>query len=135
MLEPISRVLEGWRVMMVPFIVAAGPPAEMMVLAMGKAEGLGVKACPATVYTLLGEGSESCGRSIVEFPMASTPEGSRLIIVPSTVIAESPAETTVPAIENAVGFGVKVWPATVKIVIEDGLIRETVLLPITKIPD
>ena len=120
---------------MVPFIVAAGPPAEMMVLAMGKAEGLGVKVWSATVYTLLGEGSDRLGRSTVELPIASTPEGPRLIIVLSTVTAEPPAETMVPAIKNAVGFGVKVWPATVKIVIEDGLVRETVLLPIAKIPD
>ena len=41
-LEPMSRVPEGRRLMMVPFMVAAGPPAEMMVLAMGKAEGFGV---------------------------------------------------------------------------------------------
>ena len=121
---------------MVPFIVAAGPPAEMMVLAMRKAEGLGVKVWPATVYTLLGEGSDTLGRSTVELSIARTPEVSRLMIVPSTVIAGSPAETTVPAIENAVGFGVKVWPATVKTVVEDdGLVRETVLLPMAKTPD
>lgn len=34
---------------MVPSIVAAGPPAEMMVLAMGKKEGFGVNVWPATV--------------------------------------------------------------------------------------
>ncbi len=55
--------------------------------------------------------------------------------MPSTVIAEPPAETMLPAIENADGFGVKVWPATVKIVVGDGLVRETVLLPMAKIPD
>lgn len=48
-LEPRSRVPEGWRVRIVPFTVAAGPPAEMVVPAMGNAEGLGVNVWPATV--------------------------------------------------------------------------------------
>ena len=113
MLEPISRVPEGRRLMIVPFIVAAGPPAEMTMLAIGKADGLGVKVWPATVYTLLGEESERLGRSTVELPIASAPNGSRLIIVPLTMTAEPPAETMVPAIGNAEGFGVNVWSATV----------------------
>lgn len=34
---------------MVPSIVTPGPPAEMMVLAIGKAEGFGVNVWPAIV--------------------------------------------------------------------------------------
>ena len=37
------------RLMMVPSIVTAAPPAEMMELIMGKAEGLGVNVWPAIV--------------------------------------------------------------------------------------
>ena len=48
-LEPMSKIPDGWRLTNVPFTVAAGPPAEMMVLAMGNAEGFGVKVWPATV--------------------------------------------------------------------------------------
>ena len=54
MLEPIIKVPEGSREMRVPFIVAAGPPTEMVVPATEKAEGLGVKVWPATVYALPG---------------------------------------------------------------------------------
>lgn len=73
-LEPMIRVPEGSRLMVVPFMVAGGPPAEIIVLAMGKAEGFGVNVWPAIVYTLLGEGSDRLGRSMVELPMASTPD-------------------------------------------------------------
>ena len=73
-------------------------------------------------------------REIVVLPIASAPDRSRLMVVPSTVIAGPPAEIMLSAMENAEGFGVKVWPATVKIFLEDRLVRETVL-PIAKIPD
>ena len=43
MLEPRRSVPDGWRVMIVPSIVTAGPPAETVVPAMENAEGLGVK--------------------------------------------------------------------------------------------
>ena len=33
--------------------------------------------------------------------------------MPEIVRLEPPAETTVPAMEKVVGFGVNVWPATV----------------------
>lgn len=68
-LDPTRRVPEGWRLMIVPFTVAAGPPAEMVVPAMEKTEGLGVNVWPATVYTLL-EGR----RSTVELPIANAPD-------------------------------------------------------------
>ncbi len=98
---------------MVPSTVMAGPPAERTVPAMGKADGLGVKVWPATVYTLLEGGSDRLGRSIVELPITRAPDGSRLMRVPSILTAGPPAETVVPATGNAEGFGVNVWPATV----------------------
>lgn len=43
MLDPTINVPEGRRLMIVPVMVTAGPPAEIVVPAMEKAEGLGVK--------------------------------------------------------------------------------------------
>ena len=51
------------------------------------------------------------------------------------MIAEPPAETMLAPIEKAEGFGVKVWPATVKIGVEGGLVRGIVLLPMARFPD
>lgn len=47
-------------------------------------------------------------------PTIRSPARWRLITVPANVIAGSPAEIVVPALEKAVGFGVNVWPATVR---------------------
>lgn len=55
--------------MTVPSTVTAGPPAEIVVPAMEKAEGLGVNTWPATVNALL-EGR----RSTVELPIANAPD-------------------------------------------------------------
>lgn len=55
--------------------------------------------------------------------------------MPSTVTAGPPAEMVVPAMEKADGFGVKVWPATANTGVADGIVRVTVLLPMTKPPD
>ena len=98
--------------MVVPFTVAAAPPAERIVPAIGNAEGLGVNFGSATVYALLGV-YVRLGRSIVEPPIANAPDGPRLMVVPSIVTAEPPTEMVVPAIEKAEGFGVNVWPAIV----------------------
>ena len=49
-LDPTTKVPEGWRLMTVPPTVTAGPPAEMVVPAMENAAGLGVNTWPATVY-------------------------------------------------------------------------------------
>lgn len=46
-------------------------------------------------------------------PITKVPDGLRRTIVPSIVAAGPSAEIVVPAIENAVGFGVNVWSATV----------------------
>lgn len=48
-LEPRSSVPDGWRVMIVPSSVTAGPPAEIVVPAMENAEGLGVNVWSAMV--------------------------------------------------------------------------------------
>lgn len=48
-LEPRSSVPDGWRVMIVPSSVTAGPPAERVVPAMENAEGLGVNVWSAMV--------------------------------------------------------------------------------------
>ena len=123
------------RQMTVPLIVTAGPSAEMVVPATEKAEGFGVNVWPATVNASAAkEVSDGVVREIVLPSMAKNPDGSRLIAVPPTVTAGPPAETILPAIEKAEGFGVKVWPATANTVVEDGLARETVLPPMAKIP-
>lgn len=85
-LVPRRRVPEGRRRMIVPLIVAAGPPAETIVPAMAKAEGLGVNLWPATVYASSGV-PDNVGRSTVELPMASSPDRPRLSIVPLIVTA------------------------------------------------
>ena len=41
-LEPMTKVPEGWREMRVPLMVAVGPPAEMVVPAIKNAEGFGM---------------------------------------------------------------------------------------------
>ena len=74
-------------------------------------------------------------REMVVLPIANAPDASRLTVVPSTVIAEPPAEMIVPAIEKTEGFGVKVWPATARTGVADGFVRETVLLPKAETPD
>lgn len=48
-LEPMSKIPDGCRLMTVPSTVAVDPPAERKVLAMGNAEGFGVKIWPAMV--------------------------------------------------------------------------------------
>lgn len=50
---------------------------------------------------------------VVLEPMTRLPDGPRLTIVPSMVAAGPSAEIVVPAMENAEGFGVNIWPATV----------------------
>ena len=48
-LEPMSKIPDGWRLMTVPSRLAAGPPTETIVPAMAKAEGSGVNVWPAIV--------------------------------------------------------------------------------------
>lgn len=54
----------------------------MMLPAIEKAEGFGVKVWPATAKRGVAGGSV---REIVLLPMAKTPDESRLIFIPSTV--------------------------------------------------
>ena len=49
MLVPTERAPDGSKRIGVPSMVAAGPPAEMVVDPMVKEEGLGVNAWPAMV--------------------------------------------------------------------------------------
>ena len=50
---------------------------------------------------------------IVLEPITRVPDWLRLMMVPSTVAAGPPTEIVIPAMENAEGFGVNFWPATV----------------------
>ena len=92
--------------------MTSGPPADRVVPAMENAEGLGVKIWSAMVYALLGLYGR-VGRLIIELPIASNPDGPRLMIVLSIVVAGPPAEMVVLIIGNAEGLGVKVWSAMV----------------------
>ena len=74
---------------------------------------------------------------MVELSMANAPDGPRLMIFPSIATPGLPAEMVVPAIENDEGLGLKLWPPIVKSLlggVSDRLGRETVLLPITRVP-
>lgn len=53
------------------------------------------------------------GKAIVLVPMTRS-EKPKLTGMPDTVIPE-PGKRVVSATENPVGFGVMIWPATVKI--------------------
>ncbi len=46
--------------------------------------------------------------TVVLVPMTKLPEGPKLTSVPESVAPGPPADIVVPAIEKAVGFGVKV---------------------------
>ena len=72
-LDPITKVLEGSSLITVPLTVAAGPPAEMVVPAMEKADGFGVNTWPATLYTLLGKILDGVGRLMVLLPIFNAP--------------------------------------------------------------
>lgn len=104
-LDPTIKVPEGWTLMTVPWTVTAGPPAEMVVPAIVRAEesGLSVNVWPASVYVL-----PRGRRLVVELPIAKAPDGPRLMTVPPIVRAGPPADMVVPAIENEEGSGVKV---------------------------
>ena len=59
------------RLTMVPSIVTATPPAEIVVSAMAKAEGFAVKVWPAAINTVEGTGVV---RGMMLVPMARTPD-------------------------------------------------------------
>ena len=102
---------EGSNEMDVLSTVVPGPPADKVVPAIENLVGFAVKVWPPTVKTWLfvvmmaGAG---VGRGIVLVPMRSEPEGSNEMDVLSTVMPGPPADNVVPAIENLVGFAVKV---------------------------
>ena len=73
MLDPITKVPDGSRLITVSPTVAAGPPAQMIVPAMGNADGFGVNTWPVTVYTLLGKILDGVGRLMVLLPIFKAP--------------------------------------------------------------
>ena len=100
---------------MVPANVTAGPPAEIVVPAIEKAEGFGVKNWPATVYTPVAVGVDgSVGSEVVEMPIANAPERPRPTLVLSTHCAAAPGEIVAPLSMKPVGAAVKVWVPRVK---------------------
>ena len=105
-LVPIIRLPEGPKLTGVPEIVTPRPPADTVVPAIENAIGLGVKTWPPTVRT----GSEApLGRIVVLVPMTRLSEGPKVTEVPNIVTPGPSAERVVPAIENAIGCGVKTW--------------------------
>ena len=103
-LAPMIKLPEGPKLTGVPAIVTPWPPADNVVPAIENAIGLGVKAWPPTVKT---GGEAPLGRIVVLVPMTRLPEGPKLTDVPDIVTPGPSADRVVPAIENAIGCGVK----------------------------
>ena len=121
----------------VPEMITPDPPAVSVVPSMENADGLAVKVWPAMVKISPALGEELApagGRVMLDDPMTRTPDGASDTGVPEIATPEPPAVSVVPSMENADGFGVKVWPPTVNTV-GDGIFRATVALPITAMPD
>lgn len=97
---------EASKLITVPFTVTPGPPAEIPIPAIENPVGFGVKTWLPIVTAF---GVTDCeGNVIVLLPSTNpAPEGCSVISVPAMVTPGPPAEMVVPAIENAVGFGVK----------------------------
>ena len=109
-LVPIIKLPEGPKLIGVPEIVTPRPPTDTVVPAIENAIGFGVITWPPIVKT----GAEApLGRIVVLVPMTRLPEGPKLTDVPNVVTPGPPAERVVPAIENAIGCGVKTWSLTV----------------------
>ena len=109
-LVPIIKLPEGPKLTGVPEIVTPRPPADTVVPAIENAIGLGVKTWPPTVKI---GGEAPLGRIVVLVPMTRLPEGLKLTDVPNIVAPGPPAERVVPAIENAIRCGVKIWSPAV----------------------
>lgn len=74
-LDPTIKVPEGRRLMTVPAMVTAGPPTEIVVPAMEKPEGLGVKIRPARVIGVMASRVDvGVGSKTVELPITSAPD-------------------------------------------------------------
>lgn len=84
---PIWRP-DGPSEIMVPDIVIADPPGEIVWPLKVKPIGAAVKVCPATVNT---EAAAVGGRGTVAVPICS-PEGPSESTVPDSVIAEPPGD-------------------------------------------
>lgn len=109
LLPTTNPVPDGCRLMNVPAIITPGSPAEIVVPAIAKAEGLGVKTWSPIVMAVgtPGEAAEVASASVLLPITNPAPEDCKLITVPATVIPGPPAEIVVPAISKAEGLGVK----------------------------
>ena len=111
-LFPTTKLPDGPKLTGVPEIVTPGPPAEMVVPPIEKAVGFGVKTCPPTVKGVADAPEDN---TVVLLPITRDPDGPKLTGVPEIVTPGPPADNVVPAIEKAVGFGVKTCPPAVSI--------------------
>lgn len=105
---------------MVPFIVTAGPPGEMVVLAMEKAKGFAVKTWPAAVNTFVWAKGVGCGvvcvgKKIVEDPTTRIADEPSEIGVFDMVIALAPRRRLDPPTTIPDGFSTIRWPAIVMV--------------------
>ena len=87
-LDPMIKVPEDWRLMTVPSMVIAGPPAEMVVPAMESAEIAGVLVSPPANIGFPVAGLEFKATGGSEGPLFSVTEAADccwLMIVPPNV--------------------------------------------------
>ena len=124
----MTKPPDGPKLTGVPAIITPGPPAEIVIPAIGNAVGFGVKTWSPTVKAV-----EYSFVALV--PTIKLPEGPKLTGVPEIVTPTPPADTLVPAIENAIGFSVKTWPPTVRTGGKFPLGRILVLVPMTRLPE
>ena len=131
MLLPMTRELDGTRLIGVPESVKPGPPTESDVLpCTPKAEGLAVKDWPATVKIDDGAAAGFVGVRRVEvlLPITREPEGARLTGVPDSTKPGPPAESVFPWTLKPEGLAVKDSPPTAKM--EEGRVAGFLLAPL-----
>ena len=117
-LVPIFRIPDVSRRTGVPAIVTPGPPAEIVVPAIGNAIQLGVKTWPPTLYAASCKSSSRIAVLLILtrlVPIFRIPELSNWIAVPAIVTPRPPAEIVVPSIENPAGCGLNTWSPIVKV--------------------
>ncbi|MCJ1424629.1 hypothetical protein MMC29_002517 [Sticta canariensis] len=125
---------QALRLIRVPESVVAGPPGTRVVASTTTAGDSAVKVSPPAVKTF--EASDLGGRSMLENPMISAPEGAKETGVPERVIAAPPGRRVEPASSKPVESAVNVWPPTVKVFDEDvGAGRLVLELPMNNAPD
>ena len=128
---PLMRDFGGFDEVDVPIIVIPGPPADTVVPTIANPVGFTVKDWPPILKI---DDCVGLAKAAVVPPRTNFPDGPRLTGVPDNNTAGPPADKVVRAMANAVGFGVKAWPPTVKM--DDGdLANVVVILPMTRTPD